>query len=176
VVDDLAVAIDHGLLEPEGVDEEADQGLRVAGPQVMNSRVFVGRPIITPPNVKSVRLLTPGVYNTLAMFANQTVDMTRGTAILLAVDCSGNSASDVSFTCAAADAKSQAFYLINQAPTVPPMATATDVDGFGGYFNLPVGATVAGSFRASDKTVIGQSSFDVLAYTISYVLISPTPM
>ncbi len=158
------------------VPQGFDGFVRVAGPQVMDSRVFVGRPIITPPNVKSVRLLTPGVYNTLAMFANQMVDMTRGTAILLAVDCSGNSASDVSFTCAEADAKSQPFYLINQLPTVPPAATATDVDGFGGFFNLPVGTAVAGSFRASDQKAIGQSSFDVLANTISYVQIAPTPM
>ena len=33
VVDALAVAVDHGLLEAERVDEEADQGPRVAGPQ-----------------------------------------------------------------------------------------------------------------------------------------------
>src|SRR5882724_4105807 len=32
VVDDVAVAVDDGLLEPEGVDEEADQLAGVAGP------------------------------------------------------------------------------------------------------------------------------------------------
>ena len=153
-----------------------DGFVRISGPTVMDSRVFVGRPIVTPPSVKSVRLLEPSEYQLLAGYAKQVVDPTRGTAILLAVDCSDNSASGVSFTCAAADSGSQAFYLINQAPTPPPTATSTDVDGFGGYLNLPVGLTVAQSYRASDDTLVGQSSFDVLANTISYVQIAPTPM
>ncbi len=153
-----------------------DGFVRIAGPNIMDSRVFVGRPIITPPTVHSVRLLQPSEYSLIVAYAKQTVDMTRGTAIILAEDCSGNSAAGVSFTCPGADAESQVFYLINQEPTTPPMATATDVDGFGGFLNLPVGATVATSTRASDGTFIGDSSFDVLAYTISYVLISPTPM
>jgi hypothetical protein len=72
--------------------------------------------------------------------------------------------------------KTQAFYLINQLPETPPAATKTDVDGFGGFFNLPTGLTVVQAYRASDSLLFGQSSFDVLAYTISYVLVSPTPM
>jgi hypothetical protein len=119
-----------------------DGFVRVTGPQIIDSRVFVGRPIITPPSVKAVRLLQPSEYDILAAFAKQTVDPTRGTAILLAVDCKGLAVGGVHFETPNADAMSQEFYLINQAPTTPPTATATDVDGFGGFFNLPVGAAV----------------------------------
>jgi hypothetical protein len=129
-----------------------------------------------PPNVPAVRLIKPADYMLIVAYAKQMVDMTRGTAILLAHDCSQNAASGVAFSCAGADAESKLFYLVNQVPVLPPMTTSTDVDGFGGYLNLPVGATVATATRAKDGVFIGQSSFDVLAGDISYVLISPTPM
>lgn len=153
-----------------------DGFIRIAGPQIMDSRVFVGRPLMVPPNVKSVRLLQPAEYSTITLYAGQQVDMTRGTAITLARDCSDIAADGVRFTCPGADAHSQLFYLINQIPTTPPTATATDIDGFGGFLNLPVGPTVVDMYRASGGPLVGDSSFDVLAYTISYVQVSPTPM
>jgi hypothetical protein len=152
-----------------------DGFVRVSGPKVMDSRVFVGRPIITPPNVKSVLLLEPSEYSILAAsVAMQAADPTRGSAILLSVDCSDNSGAGVSFSCPAADSATKAFYLINQLPA--PTASATDVDGFGGFFNLPVGTTVVTATLKSNGAYIGESSFQVLANTISYVQISPTPM
>lgn len=152
-----------------------DGFIRVSSPEVVDSRIFVGRPIIVPPQVKEVRLLSPNDYSLLIKFAKETEDPTRGTSILLAIDCQGLSASGVRFESPSVDAQSREFYLINQAPTTPPAATQTDVDGFGGFFNMPVGASVARSFRASDSARVGESSFQVLAKTISYVLIAPTP-
>jgi hypothetical protein len=157
------------------VIEGFDGFVRIAGPDLVDSRVFVGRPIVTPPAVKSVRLLTLSEYQLLVSFAQLSIDPTRGTAILYAVDCQGLAGSGVRFETPNADAQSQEFYLINQIPTSPPTATATDVDGFGGFFNLPVGPSVARAQRASDGAFIGESSFQVLANTISYVQISPTP-
>ena len=153
-----------------------DGFVRISGPTIMDSRVFVGRPIVTAPTVKEVRLLQPNEYQLLVAFAKQTLDTTRGTAILLSLDCSGVSGIGVRFEYPNADAKSLEFYLINQAPTSPPTATATDVDGFGGFLNLPVSLAVARAYRAADNKLIGESSFQVLANTISYVAISPTPM
>jgi hypothetical protein len=150
-----------------------DGFVRVTGPTIMDSRVYVGRPIITPPNVKAIELLQPSDYMLLAQIAGLPVDMTRGSAIALAFDCQGNSGAGVSFTCTTADSSTVPFYLINQLPTPTPMATATDVDGFGGFYNLPVGNTIAKSYLK--KQYIGESSFDILAYTISYVLVAPTP-
>jgi hypothetical protein len=114
-------------------------------------------------------------YELLARLAKKPADPTRGTAILLAVDCSGDSASGVRFEVPTSDDQSQEFYLINQGPVTPPTATATDVDGFGGYFNLVPSAAVARAFREKDDTYIGESSFEVLANTLSYVLVAPTP-
>ncbi len=153
-----------------------DGFMRITATGYMDSRVFVGRPIVAQPSVKSVRLLEVSEYSILAGAAKQVPNPMRGTAILYAVDCSGNAAAGVSFTSPDTDSSSQPFYLVNQFPTTPPTATATDVDGFGGIFNMPTGSSVATSLRASDQAFIGQSSFDVLANTISYVQISPTPM
>lgn len=153
-----------------------DGFIRITATSFMDSRVYVGRPVVTPPAVKSVRLIQTSEYGAIAGFAKQTVDPTRGTAILYAVDCSGLAAGGVSFASPNADANSASFYLINQLPTLPPTATSTDKDGFGGIFNLPTGPAVATTTRASDQRPVGQSSFAVLANTISYVQIAPTPM
>ncbi len=152
-----------------------DGFIRVTSDQTVDSRIFVGRPIITPPAVKSVRLLSPNDFSLLVSFAKETVDPTRGSSILLAVDCQGLAAGGARFESPSVDTKSREFYLINQAPTTPPAATQTDVDGFGGFFNMPVGSAVARSIRAADDAHIGESSFHVLANTISYVQIAPTP-
>lgn len=172
---------------PKGLKPDADgnvtfsvpQGfdgfVRISGPTIMASRVYVGQPLMVAPSVKEVRLLQPSDYSALAGVAGQTVDMSRGTAILLAFDCQGLAVNGVSFESPNADAATQAFYLINQLPQVPPTAKTTDEDGFGGFFNMPVGSAVAKSYRAAGDVYIGESSFDVLAYTISYVLIAPTP-
>ncbi len=124
---------------------------------------------------EEVQLLRKADYALLAAFAGEDVDPTRGTAIVLSIDCSGESGSGVRFESPNADAASLEFYLINQAPTTPPTATATDVDGFGGFFNLPVSAAVVRAYRDSDDVYIGESSFHVLANTISYVQVAPTP-
>lgn len=157
------------------VKQGFDGFVRITDPEIVDSRVYVGRPIVEVPKVKEIQLLRPNEYAALAGIAQGMVDETRGTAILLAIDCKGDSASGVRFEAPIADEESIAFYLINQGPVLPPNATATDKDGFGGFFNLPVSAAVARSFRAEDDVYIGESSFQVVANTISYVLISPTP-
>ncbi len=166
--------------QPDGsVSADVKQGfdgfVRISDPEIVDSRVYVGRPIVEVPKVKEIQLLRPNEYAALAGIAQGMVDETRGTAILLAIDCKGDSASGVRFESPNADDESIAFYLINQGPVLPPTATATDKDGFGGFFNLPVSAAVARSFREEDDVYIGESSFQVVANTISYVLISPTP-
>jgi hypothetical protein len=157
------------------VKQGFDGFVRITDPEIVDSRVYVGRPIVEVPKVKEIQLLRPNEYAALAGIAQGMVDETRGTAILLAIDCKGDSASGVRFESPNADDDSIAFYLINQAPTIPPTATETDVDGFGGFFNLPVSAAVARSFRAVDDAFVGESSFQVVANTISYVQIAPTP-
>jgi len=152
-----------------------DGFVRITEESIVDSRVYVGRPIVVPPKVGEIQLLRPSEYEILATIADKPADPTRGTAILLAVDCSGDAASGVRFECPNADGQSQEFYLINQGPVKPPTATATDVDGFGGYFNLPPSAAVARAFRDEDDTYIGESSFQVLGNTLSYVLVAPTP-
>lgn len=172
---------------PKGVKPDADgsvninvvQGfdgfVRITDPSIVDSRIYVGRPIVTPPKVKAIQLLRPGEPELLAKVAGKTVDPKRGTAILLAAGCHGDAVSGVRFECPNADDQSTAFYLINQSPTLPPAATETDADGFGGFFNLPVGQALARSIRADGEVYIGESSFQVLENTITYVQISPTP-
>lgn len=143
--------------------------------KIVDSLVYVGRPIVKAPKVKEIQLLRPGEPELLAKSAKKTVDPTRGTCIVLAVGCGGDAAGGVRFESPSADDKSTPFYLINQAPALPPTATETDADGFGGFFNLPVGPALVRSIRTEGDVYVGESSFQVLANTITYVQISPTP-
>jgi hypothetical protein len=172
---------------PKGIHPDSDgyvdltfrQGfdgfVRISQAEIMDSRVYVGRPIVAPPKITEIQILRPMEYEFLASIATKPADPARGTAILLANDCSGDRGGGVRFECANADDQSQEFYLINQSPVIPPQATATDADGFGGFFNLPPANTVAKAYRDEDDVYIGESSFLVLANTISYVLVAPTP-
>ncbi|MFO0761869.1 MAG: hypothetical protein U0359_35840 [Byssovorax sp.] len=153
-----------------------DGFVRLTDPKaIVDSRIYVGRPIVKPPKVKEIQLLRPGEPELLAKTAKKTIDPMRGMAILLGTACNLDAVGGLRFECPAADDKSDQFYLINQSPTLPPEATQTDADGFGGYFNLPPGQTLARSIRVDGDVYVGQSSFLVLASTISYVQISPTP-
>jgi hypothetical protein len=125
--------------------------------------------------VEEVQMLSPTDFDLLATLAGDTPDPTRGTAIVLVVDCRGDGAGGVRFETPNADSGTLQFYLINQAPALPPTATATDNDGFGGFFNLPESSAVVRAFRDEDDVFIGESSFQILAGTISYVLVAPTP-
>jgi hypothetical protein len=152
-----------------------DGFVQIEGPGLMDSRVYVGRPVMEQPSVKAIELLQQTEYTALAGFAKQTVDMTKGTSILLGFDCQGLAEAGISFQTTDTDAGTQQFYLINQFPETPPTAKATDADGFGGFFNMPTGSAIAKSYRVAGNEYIGESSFTVLAYTVSYVLVSPTP-
>lgn len=99
----------------------------------------------------------------------------RGSAIVLVVDCKGDGGGGVRFETPTADDETIEFYLINQAPNPAPTATATDKDGFGGFFNLPAKSSVVRAYRAEDEVFVGESSFQILANTISYVLVTPAP-
>ena len=149
--------------------------VRISDAAFVDTRVYVGRPLMAQPDFNQVRLLRPGDYSGLAALAGLDVDVKRGTAIFASIDCRGQTASAVRFKSPSADSKSTGFYLINQVPAMPPAASSTDKDGFGGFFNLPPGNAVGRAYRAKDETFIGESSFQVLANTISFVLIGPSP-
>jgi hypothetical protein len=166
---------DPGGIVDVVVPEGFDGFVQVTGPNLVDSRIYVGRPIVGPPSVKEVQMLSPTDFDLLATLAGQAPDPARGTAIVLAVDCRGDGAGGVRFETPNADAETLPFYLINQSPTVPPTATATDKDGFGGFFNLPLSSAVVRAFREEDDAFVGESSFQILADTISYVLVAPTP-
>lgn len=155
------------------VHEGFDGFVRVTATDTMDSRIYVGRPVVVPPKVKQVQLLRPQEYAALVGIAQLTPDPTRGTAIVLGLDCNGDANAGIRFESPAADGNSKEFYLVNQQPALPPDVIATDKDGFGGFYNLKPSATVVRSYLGDQY--IGESSFSVLANTISYVQVAPTP-
>lgn len=166
---------DEGIVTAT-VKEGFDGFLRITSTEIVDSRVYVGRPIVELPKTKEIQLLKPMEYKFLAeTVAGQPLNPERGSAIMLSSDCQGEAGAGVRFETPDADEDSLEFYLINQSPTSPPTATSTDVDGFGGFFNLKTAQTLGRAFLEEGDVYIGESSFGVFAGTISYVQISPTP-
>lgn len=157
------------------VPEGFDGFVRVTHTEIVDARVYVGRPLLGPPGIEEVQLFRPIEFDFLAAMAGQTPDPDRGTAIVLAVDCQGGKGSGVRLETPNGDGETLEWYLVNQTPTPPPTANATDVDGFGGFFNLPTGGAVVRAYREEDDAYIGESSFQILADTISFVQVAPTP-
>jgi hypothetical protein len=161
----------QGLSFPQGFDGF----FRITAPGMMATRLYVGQPLVAPPNVKSAQLFTVTEIGTLVSYTKLKFDTTRGMAILFVENCAGHSASGVSFTCSSGDSESSVFYLVNQPPVLPPKATVTDPYGFGGFINLPVGAAVVQAHLVATTEVIAKVGFGVFADTISYVLMTPGP-
>ncbi len=173
---------------PKGLTSDADGNLRIESkqgfdgwvrvthPEIVDSRIYVGRPLLEQPKTKEIRLLKPMEYEVLANVAGGAmVDPTRGSAIVLGLDCEGLPGAQLRFSTVSADAQTIPFYLINQAPQRPPQAIETDADGFGGFFNLPVGPAIVRSVLGEEATFVGESSLNIEANTISYVQVAPTP-
>lgn len=170
-------------LKPDGAGNVAiavlqgfDGFIWIRGPDVMESRFYVGQPLLQPPTIKILSLIKPKDYPLILNLAHQTVDLTRGSAIFFVADCSAHAASGVKFSSPEADDKSKLFYLVNALPLLPPGISATDVEGFGGFFNLPEGSAAVEARRASDDAFVGRSSFVVSPNSISFVYVTPSPI
>jgi hypothetical protein len=148
----------------------------VEPPTVRPAMLYFPRPASaeTTPEDLPVTLVSPGEYNAIVASAGFEDDPTRGTLLSITTDCTGTPTAGARIQSSLEDDGSTVFYFVSLIPE--PEATQTDVDGYGGIFNLAPGAGVVESFRASDDQLIGFSSFQVRAGWLSNVAIEPTPV
>ncbi|MBK8936857.1 MAG: hypothetical protein IPM79_04190 [Polyangiaceae bacterium] len=121
-----------------------------------------------------VTLVSPNEYLAIVNSAGFVDDPTRGTLLTVTTDCTAAPAAGVELSSPSQDEDSTPFYFVGLVPD--PDATQTDVNGFGGIFNMPVGAGTVEARIAADDRLIGFASFQIRAGWLSNVAIEPTPI
>jgi hypothetical protein len=120
-----------------------------------------------------VILVTPGEYDAIVQSTEFVTNEERGTLLTITTDCTGQPSAGVRIDSTKKDAESTPFYFVGLLPD--PDATQTDIGGFGGIFNMPLGAGTVDAFVAADDRWIGRTSFHIRAGWLTNVPIEPTP-
>jgi hypothetical protein len=90
----------------------------------------------------------------------------RGLVYITSFNCAGSQTAGVSLAVAQGDAQTIPYYIIDSLPN--KLATATDKDGWGGFFNLKPGtATITGQLQDTQR-VLGAISLIVRPGTVTY--------
>jgi hypothetical protein len=98
-------------------------------------------------------------------------DPSRGSAVLLAYDCTDKTAAGISFSSPNSDDQSKSFYYSEGLPS--SFATATDTWGYGGISNLPAGAVSVNARLASTGANLPTVSLLVRPMVLSFAQIVP---
>lgn len=130
-------------------------------------------PVVMPPKEKVIRVVREMEFANIVATSGKTYDPTRGTAIMLTVDCNDDRAANVQLQTDDLDSQTISYYFKGQLPNFT--VTETDLQGAGGWVNLPVGLVNARAVRASNGEAIGSASFESRANGLAYVPIGPTP-
>jgi hypothetical protein len=146
--------------------------LQISADDLVPSLAFLPAPIVLPPTEKVIRVVRTPEFNAIIASTGQTYDPTRGVAIVLTSDCQDARAAGVVLESANADAASVPYYFKGQIPDL--MATETDMQGAGGWLNLPAELVTVTARRAGTGEFIGVVGFRSRAGTISYAPIGPT--
>jgi hypothetical protein len=120
-----------------------------------------------------VILVTPGEYDAIVLSTEFVTNPERGTLLTITSDCTGQPSAGVRIDSTKKDASATLFYFIGLLPD--PNATQTDIGGFGGIFNMPVGAGTVDAYVAADDRWIGRSSYHIRPGWLTNVPIEPTP-
>jgi len=135
------------------------------------SLYFFNPPVDHDQTIPPIAVASQGEYGMLMSVLGVAPDTTRGTAVLLAYDCTGKTATGVSYSSPYGDDLSKSFYYSNGLPSTS--ATATDSFGYGGMANLPPGAVSVSARLASPKADLPTVSLIVRPLTLSFAQVVP---
>jgi hypothetical protein len=168
-------------------DSMGTGGAGGTGPLYRNSLAYLGSPIVVPPGLKTIRLITNAGLQQLAAILSANEDPTHGVAVVLTPNCNDVRSAGVIVTTTDVDAETQIYYFKNSLPN--KTATETDGEGAVGIFNLPAGT--AGAPRSSTFTTrlatpecisnptscqqIGTATVFIRPGTLTYVHVGPSP-
>jgi hypothetical protein len=148
--------------------------LKIDGTDLKPSRAYLPTPpVVLPPKEKVIRVVREEEFANIVLTSGKTYDPTRGTVIMLTVDCNDDRAAGVQLASDEVDADTIPYYFKGQLPNFTVLET--DLQGAGGWVNLPVGLINARATRSGSGEAIGSASFSSRAGELAYVPIGPTP-
>jgi len=140
---------------------------------IVPSIVFFNPPIEHDLTYTTIVLVKTSALAQIAAVEKTTLDPTLGAVFMETVDCNGHPAAGVSVTLDSTGATTQGFYFSGGLPVLN--GAGTDVSGFAGFVNAPLGTrTVKASLNATQQ-YIGTASVFTLASMISYTTLAPSP-
>ncbi len=155
------------------LDADVEAYLDIAATDLKPTRAYLpSPPVVMPPKEKVIRVVRDMEFANIVATSGKSYDPTRGTVILLTVDCNDDRAAGVRLETDDKDVDSIPYYFKGQLPNFT--ATETDLQGAGGWVNLPVGLVNARAFHAATGKAIGSASFESRANALAYVPIGPT--
>jgi hypothetical protein len=109
----------------------------------------------------------------IATIEQTPIDPSLGAVFMETVDCNAKPSSGVSVTLDSQTSTTQGFYFENGLPKLN--ASSTDVTGYAGFVNAPLGTrSVTGTLQATQQR-IGTATVFTRPSTISYTTMAPSP-
>lgn len=151
-----------------------DAGTTDAAPDVfVPSLVFFNPPIFHDTVYTTIVMVRASALGNIAAVEGTTLDPSLGAVFMDTVDCRAQPAAGVGVTINLTTSTTQGFYFKGGLPALN--APSTDVTGYAGFVNVPLGSrTVTGSVAATTQK-IGSATVFTRASTISYTVLGPSP-
>jgi len=157
-----------------GADASAADAGDGALPDVyVPSFVFFNPPIEKDTIYSTIVMVKTSALEEIAEVEGTTIDPTLGAVFMETVDCNAQPAAGVSVTIDSTTASTQGFYFKQGLPVLN--APSTDVSGYAGFVNVPLGTrTVTGKLESTQQE-IGTATVFTRASFISYTVMAPSP-
>jgi hypothetical protein len=170
----LPVGPDGGASDGGASDGGASDAGEAGLPDIfVPSIVFFNPPIETDTTYAVIVLVRTSELGNIAGIEGTTLDPSLGAVFMQTEDCNGAAAAGVSVALDSTTASTQGFYFKGGLPALN--APSTDVTGYAGFVNAPLGSrTVTGTVAATTQR-IGTATVFTRPSTISYTVLAPSP-
>jgi hypothetical protein len=157
----------------DGGDPDAGSADAAPPDVFVPSFVFFNPPIENDLTYAAIVLVRESALGQIAAVEGTAIDPSLGAVFMETEDCNAQAAAGVSITLDETTTTTQGFYFKNDFPVLN--APSTDVSGYAGFVNVPLGArTIKGTLEATQQT-IGTATVFTRASMISYTVMAPSP-
>ncbi len=162
------------LPSPDGGADGGDDAGDAAPPDVyVPSFVFFNPPIEKDTIYSTIVMVHLSALGQIAQVEGTTIDPSLGAVFMETVDCNAQPSAGVSVSLDSTTTSTQGFYFKQGLPVLN--APSTDVSGYAGFVNVPLGTrTVTGKLESTQQE-IGTATVFTRASFISYTVMAPTP-
>jgi hypothetical protein len=156
-----------------GAPSDADDGGGPPPNVFVPSLVFFNPPIDHDLVYSTIVMVKTSELVQIATIEQTPIDPNLGAVFMETVDCNTKPSAGVSVTIDSQTSSTQGFYFENGLPKLN--ASSTDVTGYAGFVNVPLGTrSVTGSLQATQQR-IGTATVFTRQSTISYTTMAPSP-